>query len=80
MTGLPNKHSSPSPSHRGRGILSRTYFILTIFLIFSSFLYAEESSSKKILENGLTVLIKEMPASDVVSVYALVKAGSATEG
>ena len=35
---------------------------------------------KHILDNGLTVLISEMPSHQVVSVYALVKAGSATEG
>jgi zinc protease len=37
-------------------------------------------SSKHIFDNGLTVLVSEMPSSPVVSVYALVKAGSATEG
>ncbi|MCK5581233.1 MAG: insulinase family protein [Candidatus Omnitrophica bacterium] len=38
------------------------------------------TTNKYILENGLTVLITEMPASSVVSVYLLVKAGSANEG
>lgn len=37
-------------------------------------------ASKQVLDNGLTVLIHEMPASPVVCVYALVKTGSATEG
>lgn len=69
MTGLPK-----------RKLFGPFLILLTIFLVFAPFLYAQESPSKKILENGLTVLIKEMPASDVVSVYALVKAGSATEG
>ena len=32
------------------------------------------------LDNGLTVLVTPLPASPVVAVYALVKAGSATEG
>ncbi|MBI5150893.1 MAG: insulinase family protein [Candidatus Omnitrophica bacterium] len=41
---------------------------------------AEEVSSKIILDNGLTVLTREMPASPVVCLYALVKTGSATEG
>lgn len=41
---------------------------------------SQESTVKQILDNGLTVLIREMPASPVVCVYALVKAGSATEG
>lgn len=40
----------------------------------------DDRSSKNILDNGLTVLITEMPSSPVVSVYALVKTGSATEG
>ncbi len=35
---------------------------------------------KYTLENGLTVLISEIPSSSVVSVYGLVKTGSATEG
>jgi zinc protease len=37
-------------------------------------------TQKVILDNGLTVLVSEMPSSSVVAVYALVKAGSATEG
>ena len=40
----------------------------------------EDRSSKHILDNGLTVLVTEIPSSPVVSVYALIKAGSATEG
>lgn len=43
--------------------------------------YAVEQKTKKVvLENGLTVLVTEKPNSPVVSVYGLVKAGSATEG
>src|SRR3989338_2705325 len=41
---------------------------------------AGEDASKHLLDNGLTVLIREMPASPVVAVYVLVKTGSATEG
>ena len=69
-----------------RKIFGSALILLTILLVFVPFLYTQEVSLnpkggfKKVLENGLTVLIKEMPASDVVSVYALVKAGSATEG
>src|SRR3989338_10275985 len=37
-------------------------------------------TDKQILDNGLTVLVREMPASPVVCLYALVKTGSATEG
>lgn len=37
-------------------------------------------TQKFVLDNGLTVLVTEMPASPTVSVFALVKTGSATEG
>jgi len=37
-------------------------------------------TSKQILENGLTLLTTEMPASPVVSIYVLIKTGAATEG
>lgn len=37
-------------------------------------------AEKTILDNGLTVLIEPMPSSEVVSIYAYVRAGSATEG
>lgn len=37
-------------------------------------------TQKKILSNGLTVLITEMPSSPQVSIYVLVKTGAATEG
>ena len=37
-------------------------------------------TEKTVLDNGLTVLVTPMPESPVVAVYALVKAGSATEG
>lgn len=63
-----------------RGI--RACFLVLIFcLLFTAAVFAsEEVSFKHILDNGLTVLIREMPSSPVVSVYALVKTGSATEG
>ncbi len=58
--------------------------ILTSSLVAVFFLFflpqAHASSSKQILDNGLTVLIDEMPGSPVVCVYGLVKTGSATEG
>src|SRR3990167_128697 len=63
-----------------RRILSH-FFIITFYLFFPCSAPAFEGrSSKHILDNGLTVLIREMPSSPVVSVYALVKTGSATEG
>jgi zinc protease len=59
-----------------------------IFLALGHFLLAPrdcspsalDHTSKVVLDNGLTVLITEMPSSPVVAVYALVKTGSATEG
>ena len=35
---------------------------------------------RHVLDNGMVVLVSEMPQSPMVSVYALVKTGSATEG
>ena len=59
------------------------YLIVVIFCLLSNppqARAADEASFKQILDNGLTVLVREMPASPVVCVYALVKTGSATEG
>lgn len=56
--------------------LTATFFLL---LSYPSRAF-EGRSSKYVLDNGLTVLMTEMPSSPVVSVYALVRAGSATEG
>ncbi len=42
--------------------------------------WAQEDIKKYTLDNGMTVLIAEMPSSTVFSVRALVKVGSATEG
>lgn len=63
-------------------VIRKILLCFIIFLaIFSPQSFSlEQPSFKKVLENGLTVLIKEMPQSDVVSVYALVKTGSAMEG
>lgn len=63
-------------------VIRKIFLCLIIFLVIFSpeSFSSEQPAFKKILENGLTVLIKEMPQSDVVSVYALVKTGSATEG
>ena len=38
------------------------------------------STQKHVLDNGLTVLVTEMPASHSVSLYAMIKTGSTTEG
>lgn len=58
-------------------------FFLSIALLFSfplSAIASQRTAQKHVLDNGMTVLIQEMPASSVVAVYALVKTGSATEG
>ena len=55
------------------------FSVVTICLFLSSQARAAPAG-KQILDNGLTVLMHEMPASPVVCVYALVKTGSATEG
>jgi len=61
---------------------SRLFLPVTIsfFLFCSSSYSGERQPFKTLLDNGLTVIISEMPSSPVVSVYALVKTGSATEG
>jgi zinc protease len=62
--------------------LFRPFLILVLFFLtvpLTSFSY-EGKTAKHVLDSGLTILISEMPASPVVSVYALVKTGSATEG
>ena len=57
-------------------------FVVTFFvsLLCSLALAGEHQSLKRVFNNGLTVLVSEMPSSPVVSVYALVKTGAATEG
>lgn len=41
--------------------------------------FGQIETQKFVLDNGLTILISEMPASTTVSVFGLVKTGSATE-
>jgi zinc protease len=53
---------------------------LLLVVVFCGPVQAAEQTSRQVLDNGLTVLIAEMPSSPTVSVYALVKTGSATEG
>ncbi|MBN1869002.1 MAG: insulinase family protein [Candidatus Omnitrophica bacterium] len=59
-----------------------TGFLTVVFFLSFSFSSPafEGWSTRRILDNGLTVLVTEIPSSPVVSVYALVKTGSATEG
>ncbi len=55
--------------------------VIAIFFLIISALYADEIVSvKEVLPNGLTVIVSKIPTSPFVSLYALVKTGSATEG
>lgn len=62
----------------------RSLFLLSFsaccFLAVPSPSFAQVTTVKNTLDNGLTVLTSILPSSPVVSVYALVKTGSATEG
>ena len=58
-------------------LLAFTFFVFALCPFSSA---GEHQSLKRIFDNGLTALVTEMPSSPVVSVYALVKTGSATEG
>ncbi len=61
-------------------MLKKTF--LAVVLIFTStFCWAQATeTTKTTLDNGLVVLTYEMPNSPTVALYALVNAGSATEG
>ncbi|HOW36560.1 MAG TPA: pitrilysin family protein [Candidatus Omnitrophota bacterium] len=60
----------------------RIVLVAGIFLLaaHARMVAAETVTSKHILDNGMTVLISEMPSTPVVAVQALVKSGSANEG
>ena len=49
-------------------------------LLFLSTPVLANPTHKTVLDNGLTVLIQEMPAAQTVSIYAYIKTGSTTEG
>ncbi len=71
-------------------ILPRSCFAVLCFFLGTAIPHAHAAATnpsdfkietnKTVLENGLTVLVSEMPNSTMVSLYALVKAGSVTEG
>ncbi|MCA9399033.1 MAG: insulinase family protein, partial [Candidatus Omnitrophica bacterium] len=63
---------------RPRNIIS--FLIVSVFLFVVPANAFEGKSTKEVLDNGMTVVVSEIPTSPVVAVYALVKAGSATEG
>ena len=56
--------------------------ILTCFFaaVVSAAYGAEKDVKRHVLDNGMVVVLKEMPSSPVVSIRPLVKTGSATEG
>lgn len=57
--------------------------VLSLFmmLVCPSFVWAAGGGTHRhVLDNGMVVLISEMPQSPTVAIYALVKTGSATEG
>ena len=56
------------------------FSVIVLVFISSVSLASMTTPSKQILENGLTVLISELPSSPVVTIYCLVKTGSAREG
>ncbi|MFT5388328.1 MAG: zinc protease [Candidatus Omnitrophota bacterium] len=64
--------------------IRRSIFICTV-LLFSIILVTNTSafdgnSKRVVLDNGLVVIVSEVPTSPLVAVYGLVKTGSATEG
>lgn len=66
-----------------RPFLRRTFLLLFSACFFTVIVpnsFAQVTTVKNTLDNGLTVLTSILPSSPVVSVYALVKTGSATEG
>jgi len=60
----------------------RRFLLLALAILFiGKHVWSENTKVfKHVLDNGLTVLISEMPTNPMVAVYALVKTGSATEG
>lgn len=58
----------------------RIIFVLLSLIFFAVPAVFAGSGEKRVLDNGMTVIIKPMAKSATVSIYALVKTGSATEG
>ncbi|MBF0122839.1 MAG: insulinase family protein [Candidatus Omnitrophica bacterium] len=56
-------------------------FCCVVLFLLSGSLSAGDISTKKVkLDNGLTLIVNEMPSSPVIAIYAWVKTGSANEG
>lgn len=54
--------------------------LLGLFLSCNPVFASEIKTTKMVFDNGLTVLVSELPTSPFASVYILVKTGSVTEG
>lgn len=61
-------------------VLRAVFFSIFFMLLFVGSIRADSTAPiRKVLDNGMIVLINEMPASPVTAIYAWVKTGSATE-
>ena len=60
--------------------MPKRLFIVFFLFILPAASHASGHVYKEILDNGMTVLAQEMPSSEVLSIYACVKTGSAVEG
>ena len=64
----------------------KTFFLKVLILVFIASIITSPSQAaepvvrRHTLDNGLVVLVQEMPRSPVVSIYILIKTGSANEG
>lgn len=63
-----------------RYLLSKIFILLMLALSARVAVAGGQAVYKDYLDNGLTVLIEEIPSSPVVCLYAMVKTGSAMEG
>ena len=62
--------------------MKKILFSCCVFFFFiAGSLCADEISTKKVkLDNGMTLIVNEMPSSPVIAIYAWVKTGAANEG
>lgn len=56
------------------------FWLVMLFFSASGWALEQEGTYKHTLDNGMVVVVQEMPQSPTVAIYALVKTGSATEG
>lgn len=55
-------------------------FLFFLAILFCSSVHSDESTNRYVLENGVTVIIKELHSLPLVALRLGIKAGSATEG